>query len=179
MAKIPFSKLKLKKNTEFSTVEWKLDEDTVFNIEVKDYLSVEDRLDLIAKVLNQSVDDNGFYNVARVHVFTILETIIAYTNISFTEKQLEDPANLYDLLVSSGLSGAIVEAMNPYQYKQNLDWIYKTISLIYEYKNSVYAILDSLKSDYDNLELDANEIYEKLKDKDNLSLLKDVVEKLG
>ena len=43
MAKIPFSKLKLKKNTEFSTVEWKIDEDTIFNI---DYYNKEDKLGL-------------------------------------------------------------------------------------------------------------------------------------
>lgn len=179
MAKVPFSKLKLKKNTDVSVVEWKVDEENVINIEVKDYLPIEERLELIGKILNQSVDNNGFYNVGRVHAFTIIETIIAYTNITFTDKQREDTAGLYDALVSSGFSGTIIGAINPYQYKQNLDWLNHTIDLIYEYKNSAYAILDSLKSDYDNLNFDANEIYDKLKDEDNLTLLKDIVEKLG
>jgi hypothetical protein len=41
------------------------------------------------------------------------------------------------------------------------------------------GILDTVKSDYSNLNLEATEIQEKLADPNNLSLLRDVVNKLG
>ena len=54
-----------------------------------------------------------------------------------------------------------------------------TISEIYEYRNSIFGILDTISTDYSNLKLDATEIYEQLADPTNMTLLKDVVTKLG
>ena len=50
---------------------------------------------------------------------------------------------------------------------------------IYTYPNSALGILDSIGRDYSNLNLDATEIQKKLADPENLTLLKNVVEKLG
>ena len=55
MAKVSFSKLNLNKNTEVSTFEWG-DQ----NIEVKDYLPIGDKLNLISEIINDSIDKNQF-----------------------------------------------------------------------------------------------------------------------
>ena len=57
MAKVSFSKLNLNKNTEVSTFEW--GDQT---IEVKDYLPIGDKLNLISEIINDSIDKNGYYN---------------------------------------------------------------------------------------------------------------------
>jgi hypothetical protein len=57
----------------------------------------------MSTVINNSADDNNFANPVKTRVFTMLEIMYAYTNINFTEKQKEDPAKLYDILLSSGL----------------------------------------------------------------------------
>ena len=44
---------------------------------------------------------------------------------------------------------------------------------------SIYGILDAMKQDYSNLELDAESIREKIADPKALELLKDVLTKLG
>ena len=49
MAKVPFTKLGLTKNTEVKNFTWK---DQI--IEVKQYLPIQDKLSLIAAVLNKS-----------------------------------------------------------------------------------------------------------------------------
>jgi len=59
-------------------------------------------MELIAAVLNQCQDDNNFINEAKIALFMNLEMVFRYSNISFTEKQKEDPAKLYDLLAGSG-----------------------------------------------------------------------------
>ena len=71
MAKVSFSKLNLNKNTEVSTFEWG---DQV--IEVKDYLPIGDKLNLISEIINDSIDKNGYYNPARVYLNTILKEIL-------------------------------------------------------------------------------------------------------
>ena len=55
----------------------------------------------------------------------------------------------------------------------------ESIDNIYKYKNSVMGILDTLKTDYDNLNFDATEIQKKIGDPENMALLKDILTKLG
>ena len=112
MAKVSFSKLNLNKNTEVSTFEWG-DQ----NIEVKDYLPIGDKLNLISEIINDSIDKNGYYNPARVYLNTTLKMIMAYTNVSFTDKQKEDPKKLYDLVVGSGFSAKVFEEINKGEYE--------------------------------------------------------------
>lgn len=175
MAKVAFTKLGLTKNSNIDVIEWNDQK-----IEVKQYLPMSEKLELVSTIINNSIDDNGYYNPMRVYVNTIIEVILAYTNISVTEKQKEDILKLYDLFVSSGLSGKIIgEALNPYEYKQLQSWIHETIHSIYEYKNSVMGILDTISTDYSNLDLDATNIYNNLANKDNLGLVRDILTKLG
>jgi hypothetical protein len=57
--------------------------------------------------------------------------------------------------------------------------VYDTIKNIYDYRNSVLGILDAVKNDYSNLNLDASDIQAKLADPENMELLRDVLNKLG
>jgi hypothetical protein len=54
-----------------------------------------------------------------------------------------------------------------------------SVEAIYTYKNSVMGILESISSDYSNLNLDVNDLYTKMADKENLNVLKEVLTKLG
>ena len=65
------------------------------------------------------------------------------------------------------------------EYKSIIMWLSKTAANIYEYRNSIYGILDAINTDYQNLSLDAEAIKEKIADPDSLKLLKDVLTKLG
>lgn len=175
MAKVTFTKLGLNKNANVDTITWN---DQV--IEVKQYLPMSEKLELVSTIINNSIDDNGYYNPMRVYINTIIEVILTYTNITVTEKQKEDILKLYDLFVSSGLSGKIIgETINPYEYQQIQKWVHETINSIYNYKNSVLGILDTISTDYSDLNLEANEIFTKLADKENLGLVRDVLTKLG
>lgn len=175
MAKVSFTKLGLTKNSDVSILEWGDQK-----IEVKDYLPMNEKLELVSTIVNNSIDDNGYYNPMRIHINIIIEVILAYTNISITEKQKDDILKLYDLFVSSGLSGKILgEVMNPYEYKQIQSWVHETINSIYSYKNSVLGILDTVSNDYSELDFDINKLKENLSDPEQLTLLKDVLTKLG
>ena len=174
MAKIAFSKLGLSVNKDVEEVSWN---DQI--IEVKQYLPSNEKLELCSKIINDSVDDQNFYNPGRVAIYQAIETILAYTNINVTDKQKEDPCKLFDLLHSSGLAAQIYAAIPENELGAIQSIVEATIHNIYEYKNSIMGILENVSTDYSNLNLDAQEIQKTLTNSNGIELLKDVLTKLG
>lgn len=174
MAKASFTKLKLKTDTSVKTINF-----NDIEIEIKQYLPINETISLIENIINNSATELKFYSPALVHLFYALEVIYNYTNISFTDKQKEEPAKLYDTIVSSGLWNAIEEAIP----EDELDFICEalddTINSVYKYQNSVMGILDTISQDYSTLSLDASEIQKKLNSAEGIEFLKDVMDKLG
>ena len=174
MAKVSFTKLGLKKKEEIKNITIN---DQV--IEVKQYLPISDKINIITNVIENSADDNNFANPVKVEVFANLEIIYAYTNISFTDKQKENPTKLYDLLEENGIIAEVIATIPENEYALLLGWIDETIEAFYTYRNSVMGIMEQISADYSNLSLDATEIQQKLADPQNLELLKNVMTKLG
>lgn len=175
MAKVPFSKIKCKINTDEIPVQ--VGEET---IAVKQYLPVQEKLALIGRVIEQAHDqDQNFANPLKVAVFEYLEVIYAYTDISFTAKQKENPAKLYDQLRSSGVLSLIWSNI-PENERDDITYgINETIEAYYKYRNSVFGILDTINQDYKDLSLDTSEIQKNISDPENLKLLKNVLSKMG
>lgn len=173
MAKQTFSKLNLKINNSISTI--------IINdieIEVKKYLPMSEKMELVANVINAAADDNNFANPMKLEIFTALEIIYAYTNLSFTDKQKEDPAKLYDLLFTNGV---ISEVSNKIGDEKIIieKYVTECTNAIYTYKNSVLGLLEAVSQDYSNLSLNAADIQQKLNDPENMELLRNVLTKLG
>ena len=175
MAKVTFNKLNLTKNTEIKNID--INENT---IEVKQYLPVEEKLELISYIVNMAHDeDYNFSNPVKVEVFAGIGIIKYYTNITFTEKQLENPAKIYDLLNSNNIINNVIAAIPSNEYDEIRTGIEDTIKSIYQYQNSALGILDTIGQDYSDLNLEADTINEKLSNPDNMKLLRDVLAKLG
>lgn len=175
MAKVAFTKLGLKKKDEVKNVDF-----NGVTIEVKQYLPVNDKLDLISRVLNASHDQSAnFANPIQLEVIGTIEIIMAYTNLSFTEKQKEDYAKLYDLFEENGIIDLIIAEIPEREYNYIIDGVNETADAVYKYQNSVMGILDTISQDYSGLDLDATNIQKKLADPENLELLKNIMTKLG
>lgn len=174
MAKVTFNKLNLTKNTEIKNID--INENI---IEVRQYLPVEEKLELISYIVNMAHDeDYNFSNPVKVEVFAGIGIIKYYTNITFTEKQLENPAKIYDLLNSNNVINNVIAAIPSNEYDEIRTGIEDTIKSIYQYQNSVLGILDTIGQDYSDLNLEADTINEKLSNPDNMKLLRDVLAKL-
>ena len=174
MAKVPFSKLSLSKNTSTKEVEWKDQK-----IEVKQYLPVAEKLDLISKIINYSADDHVFYNPCKVQIFETIEIILAYTNINITEKQQEDILKLYDLFISSGFLDKVKEVIPEKELNYIDDSVQATIKEIYRYRDSFMGVMEQTQTDYSSLNTQITDLEEKISNPENLTLLKDVVTNLG
>ena len=169
--KVGLTKLGLKKNTNLISLEWNGQV-----IEIKEYLPIEDKIGVIEKIVNLSLDDNNFANPARIMINTTLEIMFAYTNINFTDKQKEDRLGLYDLLFSSGFWKLVENKLAEIGELTIIQiTVREVIDEIYKYKNSALGILQAVSEDYSNLDLDAEKIREKLGNKENVEFLKNVI----
>ena len=175
MAKVSFSKLKCKVNEEVKVVEFAGEA-----IEVKQYLPIQDKLGLIGRAVEFAHDaDYNYSNPVKANVFRELEILYAYTNITFTDKQKEDVPKLYDMVLSSGLLKAVFDAIPEEELDKIYVGIWKTIDSIYSYRQSVLGILDTLSTDYENLDFNVQDIMNKIKDPESLDLVKGLLTNLN
>lgn len=151
MAKIAFSKLKCKVND--SIKEVKLNDE--ITIEVKQYLPIQEKLALIGRVVEFAHEQDANYsNPVKASVYKDLEIVFTYTNLAFTDKQKEEPAKLYDLLLSSGYLKTILDNIPCDEYCAIGNGVHDSIKAVYAYQNSVLGILDNIKSGYNETEFD-------------------------
>ena len=80
-------------------------------IEVKRYLPINEKLEMAGRILSLSEDENRFWNIGKLDLFFNLEVLYNYTNLSFTDKQKDDPCKLYDLVETSGLLTEVKRAI--------------------------------------------------------------------
>lgn len=176
MAKVPFTKLKLK--VEDSIKELQLNDE--ITIEVKQYLPIQEKLRLIGDVVMLAHEQDANYsNPVKAEVYRDLEVVFAYTNLSFTEKQKEDLPKLYDMLMSSGLLKEIIMAIPEEEYNKICCGVWQSIDSIYKYQNSVLGILDTIKSGYDKQEFDVEELQKAINNLQESQLIKDILPLIG
>lgn len=177
MAKISYTKLGINKEelNKVQTVEYNGQ-----TIEVKQYLPVIEKSELITRVLNNSVDENnGYYNLLKMDMYLALEIVYAYSNISFTEKQKEDSAKLYDMLNASRVLNLIIGLVPEGEFYYLNKTVHEMANNIVAYRNSAMGIMERITTDYNNLDFDASAIQKELADPNNMALLKDILTKLG
>lgn len=170
MAKVAFSKLGLKQNNEVKILHYNEQD-----IEIRQYVPMQEKADMISKIINYSSDENGYYNPLSIKVFLTLEILYTYTNLTFTEKMKENEMKLFDIVTGSGFFNEIINNIPKSEWEDIQTTIWDTISNIYEYKNSAMGILDAIQTDYNNLSLDANALAEKVLDPESLSTLKELI----
>lgn len=177
MAKTTYNKLGLKKIDSTTSFKWKGKDDIELEINVKNYLPLEKKIALVEEVLNSTIsDDKSFINEIQKEVLTVLNIIFYYTDVEFTEKQKENIYSLYDNLLSSGFVEAVSSIIPEEEIMQINHWVDAMVSNYYKYQTSALGILEKVTTDYKDLDLDAEALSSKIKDPENLTLLKNIVE---
>jgi hypothetical protein len=105
MAKISYASLKLKVDKSVETFDFNENK-----IEVLKYLPVEDKRDLVEITL-QKAEENGIYNPVLLDMYFHLHLVYMYTNLSFTDKQKENEAKIYDTLACNGFFDKFFEVL--------------------------------------------------------------------
>lgn len=173
MAKVSFNKLNKIKSIPSEKVDY-----NGIEIEIQQYLSFEDKLALISSVIDQSGNgQEGFFNIVKLDAYYKIEMIKYYTNISFTEKQLEDIPKLMDGIILNDI-WVFVEHKIPSLEKEYI-WnnILALAKQITEYNHSALGIVESLTrmSDVTFEEEKVNKLIEGVEGIKNSSLVKDIL----
>ena len=176
MAKITFTKLGLKRNDNIKTVQI-----CGQDIEVKQYLPIQEKFELIEKIVNSAneTNTNDFENPVQLTMYTDFEILATYTNINFTEKQREDITKTYDLLDGNKIFAEVFAWIPKSEYDFIVSSVKEMNRASYTYKNSIFGILNTINQDYSNLDIEATEIQKKLADPQNMEFLKNVLTKMG
>ena len=175
MAKVAFSKLKCKIND--TEVPVQIGEETVM---VKQYLPIEKKLQLIGRIIELAHEiDFSYINPAKANVFIELLLLMEYSNISFTTKQQEKMADLYDSLKSSGVLNQIIEAIPVEEVSFINNMAHDAYMAFERYEQSVAGVIDSIKENYDITKSDLINLQEGIVDPNALTLLKDVLTKMN
>lgn len=175
MAKISFTKLNKIKSLPAITA-------TIGDqiVEIEQYLPLEAKVDLITSVIEQSGNgEEGFFNIVKLEAYYIIEMIRAYTNISFTEKQLEDTAKLYDAIKLNNIWPIIADVIPEFEKDYIWNNILTLAREITTYNNSVLGILKAVSNDRDQLNFDITELMNQIKDPEALTLVKDMLNQTG
>ena len=175
MAKVSFSKLNKIKS--FDPIEITIGDQ---KIEIEQYLPLEKKVDLITAVIEQSGNgEEGFFNIVKLEAYYIIEMIKAYTNITFTEKQLEDTTKLYDAIRMNDVWAVVADAIPAEERCYVWENIMALAREITAYNNSVLGVLKAISINRDNLNFDVTELMNQIKDPEALSLLKGMVDLTG
>lgn len=174
MANVSYSTLGCKVSSEVKTIDF-----ANKTIEVKQYLPIQEKLLIMQTVIELSMSQYNYANPVQVEVYTYLNVLQHYTNIKFTDKQLEDPAKLYDQTRSSGLLNAVIDALPEGEFAELIDGIDKSVKSFYAYRCSVLGILDVLQTNYSDINGDLSKVLEQIKDPEALKLIKQIAPLLG
>ena len=138
MAKVSYANLKLKVDQHVETFDFGGQ-----SIEVKQYLPIEDKYDLIMIAL-QKAEEDGIYNPVKVQLYFELYMVYMYSNISFTDKQKENETKLYDTLASNGIIASILELIPDEEYNELMSYMKELIQVKTTFNNSAAGLVNQL-----------------------------------
>lgn len=149
-------------------------------IEVKQYLPIEKKAELISYILNHAIDmRTNTFSPLRVSVYFMVGVVEWYSNITFEDTQLHENAPAtYDLMKSDDFFNHFLTYMD----EDEFDYLNKTMKKVlsdYEtYANSFVGMLSTMNSDASNMNKEIEEIMNKIKNKEGLeelAAIKDIV----
>lgn len=174
MAKISFNKLTPIKSVDPTIVT--IGENEII---VERYLPMADKAAFVERVLNAVIDDTGFINPMRLDVMFHIELIKTYTNISITDKMMENPSKVYDLLTLNHILGAVLEAIPEEEYEDLMNDVGECAKHTVDYLNSFAGMIKNVVANYDTTKMNVEEIMQTLDDPEKIGLVKDILDKIG
>lgn len=146
---------------------------------IKEFVPIEEILKTIQIVMDLSLaPEFGMYMPGPLMVYTKIFGARLFMGIEFTEDELDNALSLYDELVQANIEVPITND----SYATFINLLNNTVKKLEKYQTSAYGILDSLKKDYNNLDHDVEkiqELQEKIKNKESVEFLSEVMDKMG
>lgn len=141
MGKVSYANMKLKVKNEVKTFKFQ-DND----IEVIQYLPIEDKNSLIGATLNKAKEGN-LYNPLKLDMYFHLHLIYVYTNLSFTDKQRENEEKIYDALKINGFIDEVLMYIPESEYNDLMQFMNESIENEMKYTTTAASVVNKLIND--------------------------------
>ena len=174
MAKIAYTKLTPIKKIEPITI--KIND---IDVTVVQYLPIDEKTNLISDTLNNVIDLTGQYNPVRFNVWFKIMILKYYTNISITDKLLENISKLYDAFEQNDVINQVIAAIPEKEYSEIYSAAEDCAYNIVQYNTSLLGMVQAINTDYQLTKTDIDQTVEKIQNPENLTLVKDILEKIN
>lgn len=140
MGLINYTDIDFKKsiNKELNTFDFNGSEVTIVP-----YLSIGDKYDLIMTAINKAYS-NGIYDPIKIHMCMDLGFVYKYTNIIFTNEELQDEVALYDNMQKSGLIQKVKENIAENEIVTIYSYLTETVEKIEKNQSNVFSVINNL-----------------------------------
>jgi hypothetical protein len=112
-------------------------------IEIVNYLSTNDKYDLIMITLQKAFEKN-IYNSFKMDIYFDLNVVYLYTNLVFDSEDREDESQLYDTLKRSGLIDAVKAEIPEEELNYLKSCVLRMSDTIIKYRNTFGAVLGAI-----------------------------------
>ena len=149
------------------------------DITVKQYLPLDEKMELVQRVLNRAVDETGFFSPMRLDVILELEIIRTYTDINITDKMMDAPGKIYDQIENNGIWRDILATLPWAEYQALHKAVNDCAAAITSYQTSLLGILKTVNQNYTATGADVKDLLQELGTIENSDVLKQVLANLG
>lgn len=174
MAKINLKQLITIKATESVTINI-----NNIDITVKQYLPLDEKMELVQRVLNRAVDETGFFSPMRLEVILELEIIRTYTDINITDKMMDAPGKVYDQIENNGIWRGISSTIPWKEYQGLHQAVNDCATAITSYQTSFVGIMKNISENYDATKMNVDELMKTLDQPDKVGMVKEILDKMG
>lgn len=148
-------------------------------LEVKSYLPIDEKVNLIKFIVDGALDDStGCFSPLRVEVYFAIAICRWYANIDFSFDNLVNISKVYDILETNSIIDNIIDVIPSDEMNFLNELVRDTINDIARYNSSAAGIIKAMTVDADSLDGQINNILEKIKNGEGLealSVIKDAV----
>lgn len=155
--KVGLTKLVTVKESDTKTIEINGEE-----IVVKQYLPLEEKLGMVRDIGLAAIGEQ-YINPVTIDVLLDIKMVQYYTNINFTEKQMEDTEKLYDMLTMNNIINSVYQAIPIEEIGKLSTWVHRTICEVSTFRNSAMGIMETINKNYDATKLDLEALNSELR----------------
>lgn len=174
MAKINLKQLITIKATEPITINI-----NNIDITVKQYLPLDEKMELVQRVLNRAVDETGFFSPMRLDVILELEIIRTYTDINITDKMMDTPGKVYDQIENNGIWRDILTTLPQTEYHALHQAVNDCAAAVTSYQTSFVGVMKNISENYDATKINIDELMKTLDQPDKVGMVKEILDKMG
>lgn len=148
------------------------------DVTILQYLPIEKKSKLIEQIMSYVFDDTGFASPIRLNIYFTIFTIKAYTDISITDKMIENANKTYDAIILNHLD-ELLNSIPENELNDLQEMVEKSIDQVVKYNTSFLGMVRAASADYDATKMNVDELMQTLDQPEKVGLVKDVLDKLG